>query len=61
MALGIEGARPSAELASTDPVAYAQGLAAASEAAELLDPHGLGSFWWLVQGVRLPVPGPLAR
>ena len=58
-ALGIEGAQPSAELASTDPVAYARGLAAASEAAELLDPHGLGGFWWLVQGVRVPLPGAL--
>jgi len=61
IALGIEGVRPSAERASTDPVAYAQGLAAASEAAELLDPHGLGGFWWLVQGVRMHVPGGLGR
>ena len=61
IALGVDGARPGPELAATDPVAYARGLAASSEAAELLDPHGLGAFWWLTQGVGLPVPAVLAE
>ena len=42
---------PPVELARADPVGYAGALAAAGEAAELLDPAGLGGFWWLVQSV----------
>jgi SAM-dependent MidA family methyltransferase len=54
--LGVDGRRPPVELARTDPVTYADALAAASEAAELLDPDGLGAFWWVVQSVG-DVPG----
>ena len=28
----------------------------ASEVAELLDPEGLGAFWWLVQAIDAPLP-----
>ncbi len=49
--LGLDGRRPDAALAVTDPRAYVTALAAASEAAELLDPTGLGGFGWLVMPV----------
>jgi SAM-dependent MidA family methyltransferase len=48
-ALGIDGARPPLALATQDPAAYVRALAASSEAAELLDPAGLGGHWWLSQ------------
>ncbi|MGZ6791621.1 MAG: SAM-dependent methyltransferase [Mycobacteriales bacterium] len=47
-ALGVTASLP----AATDP-AYALGLQRASQARELLDPHGLGAFGWLVQPVGL--------
>jgi len=50
-ALGTDGARPPLALASTDPAGYVRALAAASTAAELLDPAGLGGFTWLLQPV----------
>ncbi|GAA4679998.1 SAM-dependent methyltransferase [Phytohabitans rumicis] len=55
-ALGVDGARPPLALASTDPAGYVRALAAASQAAELLDPAGLGSHWWLLHpvGIRSP-------
>ncbi|HET7901637.1 MAG TPA: SAM-dependent methyltransferase [Candidatus Nanopelagicales bacterium] len=46
-ALGISGSLPDAVLAARDPGAYAEGLERASQASELLDPAGLGAFWWL--------------
>ena len=54
-ALGVDGARPPLELAHEDPAGYVRALAAASEAATLLDPQGLGAHWWLqhVVGIRL--------
>jgi SAM-dependent MidA family methyltransferase len=56
-ALGVDGRRPDVALATTDPASYARALIDAGEAAELLDPAGLGGFWWLVQGVGgVPVP-----
>jgi SAM-dependent MidA family methyltransferase len=59
-ALGVTGARPPRELASADPARYLRELAAASEAGELLDPDGLGGFWWAAtgHGVR---PGDVFR
>ena len=45
--LGITGARPPLELASSDPLGYLRALSGASAAAELTDPDGLGSFGWL--------------
>jgi SAM-dependent MidA family methyltransferase len=54
-ALGVRGRRPDVQLAHTDPAAYARALGVQSQAAELMDPHGLGGFWWLVQAVGLAV------
>jgi SAM-dependent MidA family methyltransferase len=50
-ALGVDGARPQLALASTDPAGYVRALAAASSAAELTDPAGLGGHWWLLHTV----------
>jgi SAM-dependent MidA family methyltransferase len=52
--LGVSGERPPRELATTDPARYLGELAAASEAGELLDRHGLGAFWWSVTRIGLP-------
>ncbi|AXI78894.1 SAM-dependent methyltransferase [Peterkaempfera bronchialis] len=60
-ALGVGGARPPLALASTDPAGYLRALSGAGEGAELTDPAGLGGFGWLVQTVRMPVPGSLRR
>ncbi len=52
-ALGVHGARPPRELASSNPAEYLRALSGAGEAGELLDPGGLGGFHWLVQAVAL--------
>jgi len=52
-ALGLDGARPPLELASTDPAGYVRALSAATQAADLTDPDGLGGHFWLVQPVRV--------
>lgn len=52
-ALGVDGARPALAQATTDPRGYLRALAAASAAAELLDPAGLGAHWWLLQPVGI--------
>lgn len=52
-ALGADGGRPPLTLATTDPTGYVRALAAASTAAELTDPAGLGGHWWLLQPVGL--------
>lgn len=46
-ALGVSAARPSLELAQTAPLRYVAELSSAGEAAELLDPSGLGGFGWV--------------
>ncbi len=46
--LGISGARPPLGLASTNPHKYVRELSAAGEAAELIEPNGLGGFWWVL-------------
>ncbi|MFI0735120.1 SAM-dependent methyltransferase [Streptomyces sp. NPDC021225] len=61
-ALGVDGRRPPLALASSDPAAYVRALSGAGEAAELLDPAGLGGFTWLLQPTvaacgGLPGPG----
>lgn len=53
-ALGVSGARPPLDLATSDPVAYVRALASAGEAAELTSRSGLGAFGWLVQPVGIP-------
>lgn len=57
-ALGVEGQRPPLSLASTDPVRYLHALSHAGEAAELLDPAGLGGHTWLLhpRGIAHPLP-----
>ncbi|MFJ7075786.1 SAM-dependent methyltransferase [Streptomyces sp. NPDC098781] len=52
--LGITGARPPLELASTRPAEYVRALASAGEAAELTATGGLGDFGWLMQSVGIP-------
>jgi SAM-dependent MidA family methyltransferase len=46
-ALGIDATRPDHALATSDPQRYLAELSAAGEAAELLDPAGLGGFAWI--------------
>jgi SAM-dependent MidA family methyltransferase len=56
-ALGVDASRPAYQLVRTDPKAYLRALARAGDAAELLDPGGLGGFGWLVQSVGgFPAP-----
>ena len=57
-ALGVDGTRPPLELAHRDPVRYVQELAAASVAAELTDPEGLGGHYWLLQPIGITVDLP---
>ncbi|MEV4618394.1 SAM-dependent methyltransferase [Asanoa sp. NPDC049573] len=52
-ALGADGRRPPIGLAGSDPAGYVRALAAASAAAELLAPGGLGDHWWLLQPVGI--------
>jgi hypothetical protein len=52
--LGVSGVRPPLSLASTDPLGYLKALSAASGAADLTDPDGLGGFGWLLARVDLP-------
>jgi SAM-dependent MidA family methyltransferase len=58
-ALGVDGGRPSLDLARTDPGGYVRALAAAGAAGELIDPAGLGGHCWLVHGIGIkpPLPG----
>jgi SAM-dependent MidA family methyltransferase len=55
-ALGVNGSRPPLSLAHSDPAAYLRRLAAASSAAELTDPAGLGGHCWLLHPVALSHP-----
>ncbi len=48
-ALGVRGGRPPPGMAGTHPLEYRHQLVAAAEAAELIEPGGLGGFGWLVQ------------
>ncbi|MFG3342343.1 SAM-dependent methyltransferase [Glycomyces sp. NPDC048151] len=45
--LGLDATLPPVHLAFQNPVGYAHALAAASAAARLTDPEGLGAHWWL--------------
>ena len=59
--LGINATLPPRDLATSDPPAYVAALSRTSEAAELLDDAGLGSFEWLVQAVGTHVPELLGQ
>ncbi len=50
--LGVDGTRPTLDLATTDPQAYVVELARASESAELRARGGWGDFWWLTTDTR---------
>ena len=58
-ALGLAGRRPPLSWADRDPAGYLSALRAAAEEAELTEAAGLGGFSWLVQAVRVPLPGLL--
>ena len=60
-ALGVRRARPAHEQATADPAGYLRALGRAGQAGELTDPHGLGGFGWLVQGVGIELPQPLSE
>ncbi|MEV6518848.1 SAM-dependent methyltransferase [Micromonospora chalcea] len=60
-ALGADGGRPPLSLASRDPAGYLRALAAASAAAELTDPTGLGGHLWLRQPVGVALDAVVAR
>ena len=46
-ALGVSATRPPLDLAQAEPMRYLSELSSAGEAAELLDPSGLGGFGWV--------------
>lgn len=50
LTLGVSADRPGNDLARSDPLRYVAGLSSAGEAAELLDPAGLGAFGWVWTG-----------
>jgi SAM-dependent MidA family methyltransferase len=52
-ALGLTAGLPTY---SGDPSTYLETLSGAAEAAELLDPGGLGAFTWLLHAVGVPQP-----
>jgi SAM-dependent MidA family methyltransferase len=62
-ALGVSAAKPERSMAEADPRGYLALLQQAGEAAELLDPRGLGAFGWLVQSVGIddPLTGSLTH
>lgn len=57
-ALGVSPAKPDRSMAEQDPRGYLALLQRAAEAAELLDPRGLGAFGWLVQPIGIDDPLP---
>ncbi|MEU1809311.1 SAM-dependent methyltransferase [Micromonospora aurantiaca (nom. illeg.)] len=61
LALGADGGRPPLSLAGRDPAGYLRALAAASAAAELTDPAGLGGHLWLRQPVGVALDAVVAR
>lgn len=54
--LGVDGSRPTLESANSDPALYLAELDRSSQAAELIDPEGLGDFGWLLQTRGIPMP-----
>ncbi|HEY3503251.1 MAG TPA: SAM-dependent methyltransferase [Actinocatenispora sp.] len=54
--LGVSATRPPLSAATTDPTGYLRDLAAATHAAELTDPAGLGAHIWLYQPVGVDLP-----
>jgi len=58
LALGVDGTVPDRAEATSDPRGYLARLQHATQAAELLDPRGLGAFGWLVRPVGIADPLP---
>ncbi len=58
LSLGVDGTVPDRAEATTDPRGYLARLQHATQAAELLDPRGLGGFGWLVRPVGIADPLP---
>jgi SAM-dependent MidA family methyltransferase len=56
-ALGVDATRPPTEHAGSDPAGYVAALSRATQAGELLDPAGLGGFYWVTTPGALPA-GP---
>ena len=54
--LGVDATRPPLATSRTDPRGYLAALSAATAAADLLDPRGLGGFGWLVQPIGIDDP-----
>ncbi len=54
-ALGLDGTRPTPQLATDDPQRYLAQLARTGEAGELTASPGLGDFGWIVRGVGVAV------
>lgn len=59
--LGVSAARPEPGEARRDPMDYLAALAAAGEAAELLDPGSLGGFGWVLHPVGPPAEQSIMR
>jgi SAM-dependent MidA family methyltransferase len=58
-ALGVDGSRPSLDLARSDPAGYLRALSRAGAAAELTDSDGLGAHWWLWHSIGLGERGTM--
>jgi SAM-dependent MidA family methyltransferase len=58
-ALGVDGGRPSLDLAKKDPVTYLRLLSEAGAAAELIEPGGLGGHWWLLHTIGIDARGSM--
>jgi SAM-dependent MidA family methyltransferase len=51
--LGVLGRTPPISDAAADPLGYLAGLERAGAEAQLIDPHGFGTFWWAVKRVHV--------
>ncbi|MEV6842659.1 SAM-dependent methyltransferase [Actinoplanes sp. NPDC051411] len=58
-ALGVDGGRPSLDLAREDPAEYLRRLSAAGAGAELIEPGGLGGHWWLLHTIGIDARGSM--
>jgi SAM-dependent MidA family methyltransferase len=58
--LGLDPRRPVPDRAANDPAGYLSALSQTSEAAELLDPAGLGGFGWVLHPVAGGSPPALS-
>lgn len=59
--LGVAAHRPPVSAAAADATDYLAALADAGEAAELVDPGGLGAFGWVLHPVGEPASAKIAK